>query len=223
MEYPTNPLDLVFPGSFLEALALFLRGALSALCLSRVRVWFSIPSLRSLVQLMFSPLYCCQCWVLEAMELVTKGDGISVQVGLTSRAAVGVTLCRLLPGGSHRCSAGLCCLSRQLLLCGGLLWIHSSLWADLWSPLLLEVGVKEILFQRCSLESCTLPGTKHISTLVVFYEVFFRHICTLSETENCCGVVPPQHLQAKHTCGAQRRRRSRSPLRVPWFTYYICP
>lgn len=39
------------------------------------------------------------------MELVTKGDGISIQVGLTSRAAVGVTLCSLLPGGSHHCSA----------------------------------------------------------------------------------------------------------------------
>lgn len=82
--------------------------------------------------------------------------------------------------------------------------MHSSLWADLWSPFLLDAGVKEILFQRCRLESCTLPGTKCISILVVFYEAFFRHICTLSERENCRGVVPPQHLQAKHSCGAQR-------------------
>ena len=114
VEYPTNPVVLVFPGSFLEPLALFLSGALSALCLSRGCVWFSIPSLRSLVQFMFSPLYC-QCWVLESMELVTKGAGISIQLGLTSRAAVCVTLCSLLPGGSHHGSAELCFLSGQLL------------------------------------------------------------------------------------------------------------
>lgn len=49
--------------------------------------------------------------------------------------------------------------------------MHSSLWADLWSLFLLDAGVKEILFQRCRLESYTLPGTKRISILVVFYEL----------------------------------------------------
>ena len=93
--------------------------------------------------------------------------------------------------------------------------MHSPLWADLWSPFLLEAGIKAILFERCRLEPCTLPGTKHISILAVFYAVFFRRICTLSERENCCGVVPPQQNTAAGLRGGEDQDRPSGSPALP--------
>lgn len=48
----------------------------------------------------------------------------------------------------------------------------------------------------------------------------WRHICTLSERENCRRVIPPQHL--RNMAAGLKRQRSRSS-QVPWLTYCVCP
>lgn len=131
-------------------------------------------------------------------------------MGLTSRAAVCVTLCSFPTGGSQHCFA-----ERKLLLflqkdrfslCGGFLWSTAPSGLTFIFRCYVREALKRLFIKMQAWVLHTARDKAH------FYSEFSVRFSSdmfipRLKRENYCGVASPRHLQAEYSCRIQKAEK----------------